>query len=140
MADGTSRITSYNVCYTKLLRLVARVDRDTGARVRGALVDPQAFVITSYSIHYTKLYERRQQQAVLTEHSEAGQSRGVAMGEVTHVVLEVIGRRCRHLQSALTAALQMLRHAECDAVELQVCGLIGEHEFNIGSPKQLGEA
>ena len=44
------RITSYNVCYTKLLRIKAQKQ------------DPDAYknyvhVITSYSIHYTKLYE-----------------------------------------------------------------------------------
>ena len=41
-----TRITSYNVCYTKLLRACASAPR--GRR------HP---VITSYSIHYTKLYE-----------------------------------------------------------------------------------
>ena len=50
------RITSYNVCYTKLLRdVLLRVstmasDMETSAEVN-------AIVITSYSIHYTKLYE-----------------------------------------------------------------------------------
>ena len=41
----TLRITSYNVCYTKLLR---GISSPAHARLR---------VITSYSIHYTKLYE-----------------------------------------------------------------------------------
>ena len=61
------RITSYNVCYTKLLR------NKYHAMTRGVLMqseDPEAtlksfginrqyaiLVITSYSIHYTKLYE-----------------------------------------------------------------------------------
>ena len=46
------RITSYNVCYTKLLRIEERaVDRATRS-------DGQVpHVITSYSIHYTKLYD-----------------------------------------------------------------------------------
>ena len=62
------RITSYNVCYTKLLRQAFRGQRDAafgalvGEGVIGALGVKQGqfvreFVITSYSIHYTKLYE-----------------------------------------------------------------------------------
>ena len=46
------RITSYNVCYTKLLRektLRAKID----------MTHPNLVVITSYSIHYTKLYDAR---------------------------------------------------------------------------------
>ena len=50
-----TRITSYNVCYTKLLRGVAP---DQHFLARGlSLLD----VITSYSIHYTKLYDRRRE-------------------------------------------------------------------------------
>ena len=54
------RITSYNVCYTKLLRVVTNkpenltnplLDR-LGLAGRSACT-----VITSYSIHYTKLYD-----------------------------------------------------------------------------------
>ena len=57
---GMARITSYNVCYTKLLR---------SARCCASVLDPICmhppcavgrwglFVITSYSIHYTKLYD-----------------------------------------------------------------------------------
>ena len=51
---ASHRITSYNVCYTKLLR-----DGSfywVYAHVRVAL-NPDGSVITSYSIHYTKLYE-----------------------------------------------------------------------------------
>ena len=76
-----ARITSYNVCYTKLLRAKA-VDRAIAAIAAGIgstvnLLDVPAVVIgggmgerffsdrqaqfesviTSYSIHYTKLYE-----------------------------------------------------------------------------------
>ena len=85
-----SRITSYNVCYTKLLRLVAEqlswvsgesaknwphthwvytakpryrtpdqpceIDAISPAGARIAFAQPQC-VITSYSIHYTKLYD-----------------------------------------------------------------------------------
>ena len=61
------RITSYNVCYTKLLRPEMRAEyRRWGIRaVAGAplLRDGKAIgaimlsVITSYSIHYTKLYD-----------------------------------------------------------------------------------
>ena len=47
----TPRITSYNVCYTKLLRATCR--SPTPPRCWW----PTACVITSYSIHYTKLYE-----------------------------------------------------------------------------------
>ena len=54
-----NRITSYNVCYTKLLRL------DAFAKVRNLVVGAGDgrehvagnLVITSYSIHYTKLYD-----------------------------------------------------------------------------------
>ena len=78
-----SRITSYNVCYTKLLRVVFaplyEVLRRRGVRfeffhrlenVRLSRPSPAPYdgpphvaalefdhVITSYSIHYTKLYE-----------------------------------------------------------------------------------
>ena len=66
-----TRITSYNVCYTKLLRprtlkrLLAEHGPDWPARVLAAVREGQPFaeafraatVITSYSIHYTKLYE-----------------------------------------------------------------------------------
>ena len=41
------RITSYNVCYTKLLRSVPMWSRTSR----------KSAVITSYSIHYTKLYD-----------------------------------------------------------------------------------
>ena len=51
-APGGARITSYNVCYTKLLRLLLHIAADV---VR--LLDRGPAVITSYSIHYTKLYE-----------------------------------------------------------------------------------
>ena len=56
------RITSYNVCYTKLLRRLhigatkensTRTKRYLRKRYFGLL----QHVITSYSIHYTKLYE-----------------------------------------------------------------------------------
>ena len=52
------RITSYNVCYTKLLRAIIMI----GAYKANALFIKKAkkminLVITSYSIHYTKLYE-----------------------------------------------------------------------------------
>ena len=80
--DGRHRITSYNVCYTKLLRLSTQrglFGRRTGRRralpvsalredlrrdSRGDVPlsqpagDPLR-VITSYSIHYTKLYDSR---------------------------------------------------------------------------------
>ena len=45
------RITSYNVCYTKLLR------DSSHRRVGGRRQEATHAVITSYSIHYTKLYE-----------------------------------------------------------------------------------
>ena len=59
-----SRITSYNVCYTKLLRLPPfqwprqgryREARKSRPLQQNARQPPH--VITSYSIHYTKLYE-----------------------------------------------------------------------------------
>ena len=46
-----NRITSYNVCYTKLLRF----GPEKGSVHRVA--EKVKAVITSYSIHYTKLYE-----------------------------------------------------------------------------------
>ena len=63
------RITSYNVCYTKLLRVYVyeaplRLWHWTNAlsitalALTGWLIG-SPFVITSYSIHYTKLYEAR---------------------------------------------------------------------------------
>ena len=66
------RITSYNVCYTKLLRVihancrelknlnplpdVIYLDPMYPHRSKSALVKKE-IVITSYSIHYTKLYD-----------------------------------------------------------------------------------
>ena len=55
------RITSYNVCYTKLLR-APRVPRPRSCSTRSWSSSsrrgrPTSSVITSYSIHYTKLYE-----------------------------------------------------------------------------------
>ena len=54
---AANRITSYNVCYTKLLRLRrgGRHGDETRAGLPGA---GRISVITSYSIHYTKLYEK----------------------------------------------------------------------------------
>ena len=58
MPSPAIRITSYNVCYTKLLRL----DQHRGCQ-RGPVQGPGGGrlagvdVITSYSIHYTKLYD-----------------------------------------------------------------------------------
>ena len=80
---GKVRITSYNVCYTKLLRVLAtpaRAEKETGVPAfawpmeKTTRTDPKraiaipteqmrtyfkVAVITSYSIHYTKLYECR---------------------------------------------------------------------------------
>ena len=55
-----TRITSYNVCYTKLLRsaLAARTGfRQNRLDFIQHLANINATVITSYSIHYTKLYD-----------------------------------------------------------------------------------
>ncbi|WP_428999872.1 radical SAM protein [Streptomyces cyaneogriseus] len=49
--DVFNRITSYNVCYTKLLRFAL----PAVLGVQRHLLDEA--VITSYSIHYTKLYD-----------------------------------------------------------------------------------
>ena len=90
----TVRITSYNVCYTKLLREKAEVAmqmffenteqyagnfaRESTQTISGSIGLLQAalgsftaglgnanadIVITSYSIHYTKLYENQQEQS-----------------------------------------------------------------------------
>ena len=48
-----SRITSYNVCYTKLLRF----KYFTSSIKKLIIIELFVIVITSYSIHYTKLYE-----------------------------------------------------------------------------------
>ena len=62
------RITSYNVCYTKLLR-TGRIGvglspngegnqwKTLNLSGQGSLAGRMEHVITSYSIHYTKLYE-----------------------------------------------------------------------------------
>ena len=67
---GEHRITSYNVCYTKLLRsgvwrpairaVWCRIhsgDAVRKTRAHRRCQDRSGHVITSYSIHYTKLYE-----------------------------------------------------------------------------------
>ena len=69
------RITSYNVCYTKLLRVVYGVGLSVRDDIRSTITTTSllttsdkayskvdlnsstASVITSYSIHYTKLYD-----------------------------------------------------------------------------------
>ena len=60
------RITSYNVCYTKLLRIIIKhiqkpevLHYDTACFIQRKLIYSHQLlsVITSYSIHYTKLYE-----------------------------------------------------------------------------------
>ena len=75
MPKKTSRITSYNVCYTKLLRnrALERYERRHGISLSSIKEADAGFVefverelsgaigaasvITSYSIHYTKLYD-----------------------------------------------------------------------------------
>ena len=52
LARTSVRITSYNVCYTKLLRKYV----DPFINNRNLLYEVFS-VITSYSIHYTKLYD-----------------------------------------------------------------------------------
>ena len=53
------RITSYNVCYTKLLRQPSEPGGPAGTYIDMMRYDVSTMVgvITSYSIHYTKLYE-----------------------------------------------------------------------------------
>ena len=59
------RITSYNVCYTKLLRLEDFLEEceeaidwlETQQDLIESVTLPNYLVITSYSIHYTKLYD-----------------------------------------------------------------------------------
>ena len=60
-----NRITSYNVCYTKLLRDIGHPElapdlgkiRSAGRHLLALINDILDLVITSYSIHYTKLYD-----------------------------------------------------------------------------------
>ena len=68
------RITSYNVCYTKLLRIWAPTYRTTRPscrpwRARCCCRGSMTFrrVITSYSIHYTKLYDFTCQEGARAE-------------------------------------------------------------------------
>ena len=65
--DDYRRITSYNVCYTKLLRKDESGNTIPSQRLASgelAFVEVkkrstiEAAVITSYSIHYTKLYDQ----------------------------------------------------------------------------------
>ena len=61
------RITSYNVCYTKLLRMGIFAGSGVGKSTLLGMIAKEVKadinvialvgVITSYSIHYTKLYE-----------------------------------------------------------------------------------
>ena len=56
MDDALFRITSYNVCYTKLLRV--GTDYVSSSRPNPCTACfAHCYVITSYSIHYTKLYD-----------------------------------------------------------------------------------
>ena len=74
MERACPRITSYNVCYTKLLRkgglgiignpaggcvqpMVSELNKGQSTHGRDPVISKD-FVITSYSIHYTKLYEK----------------------------------------------------------------------------------
>ena len=54
-----SPITSYNVCYTKLLRISDHKHHGPSTSTDNFAVPfgNNFIVITSYSIHYTKLYE-----------------------------------------------------------------------------------
>ena len=58
---AAARITSYNVCYTKLLRSSTPRSARCSARSSASRRSPPRSrtrpVITSYSIHYTKLYD-----------------------------------------------------------------------------------
>ena len=51
------RITSYNVCYTKLLRTNRKDIYDAMKFIQKTIGAVPSPVITSYSIHYTKLYD-----------------------------------------------------------------------------------
>ena len=55
--EQASRITSYNVCYTKLLRVSPRCISSVPSNCASHRETATETVITSYSIHYTKLYE-----------------------------------------------------------------------------------
>ena len=60
MSVFRTRITSYNVCYTKLLRFEMGSLRQIGELFgKSSRLDEVVTrgVITSYSIHYTKLYD-----------------------------------------------------------------------------------
>ena len=61
--DYATRITSYNVCYTKLLRWCSPSSPASSPACSSS-------VITSYSIHYTKLYDAE----VLEQQAAAGRT------------------------------------------------------------------
>ena len=65
----SSRITSYNVCYTKLLRL-GQIEKVEEPFIKAQIIVPTEYVgvITSYSIHYTKLYESAVVDRSVTAH------------------------------------------------------------------------
>ena len=104
VAGLSPRITSYNVCYTKLLRFLGNVaeqpQHESGQgvdvlfrqpqiepsiyRPQGSTaVDqitprfefPQHYVITSYSIHYTKLYDPSMETAKAMAAARSGMTR-----------------------------------------------------------------
>ena len=69
---GNARITSYNVCYRKLLREQS-IHQPFICSILSFFqivnTGKDFCVITSYSIHYTKLYENRQyRQGLLQSH------------------------------------------------------------------------
>ena len=77
------RITSYNVCYTKLLRAAKQRDISVSeffAKNRHLLGFDNPSVITSYSIHYTKLYDgdvrRRRSRRDISQSRRARSSEG----------------------------------------------------------------
>ena len=68
LVGQNGRITSYNVCYTKLLRIVQVLGTKGCGQIKVFVILGHAHkiakaVITSYSIHYTKLYESKVYQA-----------------------------------------------------------------------------
>ena len=104
-SEPRARITSYNVCYTKLLRKFHDADADEQVvghdrhehdeRCERVVLTEATPVITSYSIHYTKLYERDRGRLLRrSAHDPADGARNRPGGHRDRELRGSPGRRC----------------------------------------------